>query len=390
MRPSLQLRVALAALAALAFQDPAFAQPRGEDIVIGRSIEMHSKLYDTDVRLSVVLPPGYAESRDRYPVLYSLHTYFLHIAGSVEQLSRGQIPKMIYVHLETYSSGDLIPTPIETRPGSGGADRLIAFFKDELIPLIDENYRTQPFRVVLSSSWGGVFCLYTLLTQPAVFNGYIAATPWLIYDGEERYLLEHAEGLLKSRSFAHNFLFMAIGNDPDPGLHEGFEVLSRILEDNPKQGLRVHHVSWPDEDHSSIAHKAVYDGLKWVFRDWREMPESVLSGGVSAVRRYPPKLLALYGYDIGINPRSLGMLANRLKGEEKYEQAIEIRRYQIELSPDSPYLHEGLARTYEASGQFELALQSFETARNLARARSAPDLGRFEDHILRVRKKIPE
>jgi predicted alpha/beta superfamily hydrolase len=387
---SLQLRVALAALTVLACLGPAFAQPGGEDIVIGRSIEMHSKLYDKDVRLSVVLPAGYAESEDRYPVLYSLHTYFLHIAGSVEQLSRGQIPKMIYVHLETYSSGDLIPTPIETRPGSGGADRLIAFFKDELIPFIDESYRTQPFRIVLSSSWGGVFCLHTLLTQPSVFNGYIAATPWLIYDGEKRYLLGHAEGLLKQRSFAHNFLFMAIGNDPDPGLHEGFDGLSRILEDNPKQGLRFHHVSWQDEDHYSIAHKAVYEGLKWIFRDWREIPESILSGGVSAVRQYRPRLREVYGYDIGINASSLGMLANRLKREEKYEQAIEIRRFQIELSPDSPYLHEGLARTYEASGQFELALQSFETARDMARARSAPDLARFDDHILRVRKQISE
>ena len=117
---------------------------------------------------------------------------------------------------------------------------------------------------------------------------------------------------------------------------------------------------------------------------------SILNGGVLVVRQYRPRLLELYGYDIGINPRSLGTLSSRLQREERYEQAIEIRRFQVELSPDSPYLHEGLARTYEASGQLELALRSFETARDLARADSASDLGRFDDHILRVRKRVSE
>jgi predicted alpha/beta superfamily hydrolase len=388
MKLTVQMKVKHVALVFLAIQGLVYAQPKGEDIVIGRSVELHSSIYNKDIRLSVALPRDYAESKEKYPVLYSVQTYFLHIAGSVEHLSRGQIPGMIYVHVETYDSGDLIPTPIESRPNSGGADRLISFFKNELIPFIDSNYRTQPFRTILSSSWGGVFCLYTLMTQPTVFNGYIAATPWFIYDGDEQYMLSHAKSLLSRQNFSRNFLFMAIGNDPDPGLHESFDAFSEILSDESKTGLRFHHVSWQEEDHWSISHKAVYDGLKWIFRDWREIPETVMEEGVSAVKQYRTGLQKLYGYDIGINASSLRMFCSRLRREEQYEQAIEMYKYQTELSPDSPFSYEGLGWTYETMGELALALKSFETARDLAKKESISDSTRFDDHVERVRKKM--
>jgi predicted alpha/beta superfamily hydrolase len=387
MKSSVLFAIALTTPLVLTCQDVILAQPEGEDIVIGQSIEMPSKIYGKNIRLSVVLPSDYEKSKEKYPVLYSVQTYFLHIAGSVEHLSRGQIPKMIYVHLENYDSGDLIPTPISSRPESGGADRFISFFKDELIPFMDSNYRTQPFRTILSGSWGGVFCLYALMTQPEVFNGYIAATPWFIYDGDEQYMLSHAEDWLSERQFAKNFLFMAMSNDPDPGLHESFDAFSALLYSRPKEGLRFHHVTWMEEDHWSISHKALYNGLKWIYEDWREIPESVLNDGASGLRRYRSELAELYGYDIGINPPSLRMYCSRLRREEKYEQAIELHKYQIELSPTSPLSYEGLGRTYEAIGDLELALESFETALDLAKKQSVSDLARFEDRIERVLQK---
>ena len=47
----------------------AFAQPEGENIVIGKSVEMYSKIYDKNIQLSVVLPRDYAESDEKYSSL---------------------------------------------------------------------------------------------------------------------------------------------------------------------------------------------------------------------------------------------------------------------------------------------------------------------------------
>jgi tetratricopeptide (TPR) repeat protein len=142
-----------------------------------------------------------------------------------------------------------------------------------------------------------------------------------------------------------------------------------------------------EEDHWSISHKAVYDGLKWIFEDWREIPESVLDDGASGLRRYQSELAELYGYDIGLNPPSLRMYSSRLRREGEYEKAIELHKFQIELSPDSPFSYESLGRTYEAMGELDQALESFETALDLAKKQSVSDLGRFEDRIERVLQK---
>ena len=97
MKLSLLFKIVLLWITFLVSRNSAGAQPEGEDIVIGQSIEMRSDIYDKDLHLSVVLPQDYAESKASYPVLFSVQAYFLHMAGSVEHLSRGQIPEMIHV-----------------------------------------------------------------------------------------------------------------------------------------------------------------------------------------------------------------------------------------------------------------------------------------------------
>jgi hypothetical protein len=90
MKFTFAFQMMLVSMTTLCLRNSAFAQLESEDIVIGQSIEIHSKIYNKDIHLSVVLPRDYAESEEKYPVLYSVQTYFLHIAGTVEHLSRGQ------------------------------------------------------------------------------------------------------------------------------------------------------------------------------------------------------------------------------------------------------------------------------------------------------------
>jgi predicted alpha/beta superfamily hydrolase len=361
---------------------------QGEDIVVGQSITLRSRIYEKEIRLFITLPEDYGETEERYPVLYTVQAYFLHTAGTVEQLSRGQIPKMIYVHVDTYDAGDFLPTEIEGRTPSGGADRFIDFFKQELIPLIDSRYRTQPFRILQSSSWGGVFCLYTMLTQPDVFNSYIAATPWLIYDGDDKYLLSHAEGFLKDRSYDRRFLFMALGNDRDPGLREGFDAVSEVFRNYAGDGLRFTSFHWEAEDHWSTQHKAIYEGLKWTFADWRDIPDGALEAGPNAIRAYRKKVARLYGYDIGIATATLGMYGMRRMREGKTDQGIAMLELRAEWSPDQPWAFEQLGRAYEAADRLMAAKSSFDTAYLLAKEQSVPDLARFLNHVKRIERSL--
>jgi len=359
---------------------------QSKDIVIGKSITFHSEIYNKDIKISISLPVRYTESNERYSVFYTIMRPFHLTSGIIKSL--GHVMSLIYVNVDTYNSGDFLPSKIESRPNSGNADRFLAFFKKELIPFIDSHYRTQPFKIIHSNSWGGLFCLYALLSQPDIFNAYIASTPWFIYDGDKKFMLKNSENYLKKQSYDKNFLFLTLGNDPDPGLKESFDSFVEILQNNPKKGLKIQSHYWEDEDHYSAPVKATIHGLSWIFKDRNTIPENVLEEGIDAIREYGKNLSLNYGFEIGLNQRPISGFGYRLLEQDKFRKAVEIFKFIIELNPEKPFNYSRLAAVYERNNQFELAKKNFELAYKIAKEQSAQDLGMYEDHIERINKKI--
>ena len=145
---------------------------------------------------------------------------------------------------------------------------------------------------------------------------------------------------------------------------------------------------WEEEDHASTPHKTLYDGLRWTFREWAEVPNDVILGGIDAITRYADGLAETYGFEIGIHPRSLGREGQRSIQEEDFERAIEWLTLAIELSPRIPYLHARLGQAYEQSGQLQIALMHFERAHELAVAQQHPDVSSYADYVTRVRRRL--
>ena len=82
----------------------------------------------------------------------------------------------------TNRTRDFTPTHTDTDSGSGGASRFLEVIGKEIMKKIDATYRTDKTNNGLVDSVGGLFVLYTLFTQPSLFNGYLAKTPSLWYD----------------------------------------------------------------------------------------------------------------------------------------------------------------------------------------------------------------
>jgi hypothetical protein len=51
------------------------------------------------------------------------------------------------------------------------------FIKDELIPEINKNYRTNGYQILAGQSNSGLFVMYNFLFYPDVFNAYVIASP---------------------------------------------------------------------------------------------------------------------------------------------------------------------------------------------------------------------
>ncbi len=105
-------------------------------------------------------------------------------------------------------SRDLTPTTAELPPspmpmdkhGLGGADRFLDALTDEVFPLVEERFRSDPTaRTIVGWSLGGLFALHTLFTRPQSFAKYIAISPSIWWDdstllrAEESYASSHQD-----------------------------------------------------------------------------------------------------------------------------------------------------------------------------------------------------
>lgn len=130
-----------------------------------------------------------------------------------------------------------------TNPDS---DAMIRFIKDSLIPYAEENYGPFFHKVLFGYSLGGIFTLQTLMTEPQLFDSYIAGSPSLWY----RY--NYYEGITIAASqhreqFAGKCLILSAGED-EPSISVGTRNYERLLA-GLEMPLITHHQRNMETDH---------------------------------------------------------------------------------------------------------------------------------------------
>lgn len=183
------------------------------------------------------------------------------------------VPEMIIVGI-TYTGEkadynvlramDYTPSPRKDLRGSGDAAKFLAFIKKDLIPFVEKNYNADPAkRVLLGSSFGGLFTLYAMLTEPGLFMGYIAGSPAVSYDDnyafgqEAKYFETHKE--LSAR------VFIAVGGSE--GLTEPVKNFVQILAGRKYTGLKLETRVIEGERHAGNKPEAFNRGLRFIFSE---------------------------------------------------------------------------------------------------------------------------
>jgi predicted alpha/beta superfamily hydrolase len=140
-------------------------------------------------RVWIYLPPGYAETASRYPVLYlqdgqNVFDQYTSFAGewgvdeTLDQLAASghDLGGCLVVAVDNSDKHRLDEySPWRNRrTGRGGeGEQYVDFLVETLKPYIDYHYRTKPEREatgILGSSMGGLLATYAALRYPAVFG----------------------------------------------------------------------------------------------------------------------------------------------------------------------------------------------------------------------------
>lgn len=366
----------LAAVAVLVLSAAAVAVA-SDPITIGETIKIRSKIMGEERTILVSVPADYERSQERYPVLYMTDgdAHLTHTRGTVDFLVRnGLMPDLIIVGVSnTDRTRDLTPThAFRTREDgtreeiahSGGGARFVDFFAQELIPYVERHYRTEPYRILAGHSYGGLFSLYALASRPDLFNAFIAASPSLNFD--EDYILRTYEAFLTGRKELRRTLFVTMANEeagePSPTRLERFH---NILSGTAPAGFAWDARLLADEDHGSVVLRSHYWGLRSIFVGWRlpAGPEGrSFNGTVDDIKSHYAELSERFGFIVRPAELTVNQAGYRALGQDDFERALAIFRYNVELYPASANVHDSLGEGLERAGRLEEAHASYAKA----------------------------
>lgn len=232
---------------------------------------IYSAILKEQRSLQVILPSNYDPSQV-YDVLYVIDgewntLTFSNIRRYLQAM--GFAPPAIIVGLpNTYKDDvnmrdrDFLPTHVNKIPFSGGAANFLSFFKTELIPYINKTYHPGGESVIFGGSFGGVFVMYTLLTDPGVFKAYLCSDPALWWD--DQYLLKLAREKLPRANLDARMLYIG-GRTGKAFESMGIAAMDTVLQTTAPAGLAWKVVSYEGETHNSVTFKTNYDGLKFTY-----------------------------------------------------------------------------------------------------------------------------
>jgi len=366
----------------------AFSQRAGSNISIGRSLIIPSKTLNEERSVDIYLPPRYNITNERYPVVVLLDgsQHYLHTIGSASFLAGiGRIPHMIIAGIpNTDRNRDFTPTKSPQFPTSGGAEKFISFMRNELLPYLDRNFRTAPFRILIGHSLCGMFTLYQLHKHGDLFQGYIAISPYVMYN--DFFLLKMIERKDSLPFYPGNrFLYITVGDEPE--YMEALERLKRQLPSSSSQSLTWHIKHYSEEYHNSLPLLAIPDGLSYIFNDW-PIPDSLSNQGLDAIIAHYEKFSERHGYSQTVPETQLNILAYRTITDGPIAEALRMFRYNVELYPESPNVYDSLGEGLEAAGLLAEAAEQYRIAIEKGGKQSDGNLPVYEEHLKRVLEKI--
>lgn len=330
------------------------------------AIHFSSKIMAENRTLWIHLPPDYYTTTNTYPVLYLLDgdSHFDYGARTADFLAgydRNRVPGMIVVGVVNIDRGRDF-TPVYGKKADGridstkiltdtGAGRFLRYLGGEVVPYLDAHYRVQPYRILAAHSLGGLFALYTKEKQPLLFPGMILTSP-VISDQE----LGNLRAFLTGDHPHNGKLFFGIGNENTIKV----DALAAGLKRQAPAWFEWSNKKYDDENHFTAPFKTLFDGLKFIYRDWFIDFYGNESLSMQDISKRFAKLSAEFGYVISPSEdflNSCGYYQMRLK---HIDNAIGIFAENVKQHPNSFNAYDSLGEAYMNAGNKQMAIRNYK------------------------------
>lgn len=368
-------------------------------IVLGTIDSIDSKILREPRKIWVYVPntgPGGIYSKQRYPVVYLLDgdAHFYSVVGMIQQLSQVNgntiCPEMIVVGIpNTDRTRDLTPTHIisdlpmmdsTSSVTSGGGEKFISFIEKELIPHIDSLYPTEPYRMLIGHSFGGLTVINTLVHHTSLFNAYVAIDPSMWWDNYR--LLNETKAVLAAKDFKGTSIFLGIANTMPDGMDtlkaktdttldtkhiRSILELNSYLSTSKQNALRSKSKYYNEDDHGSVPLIAEYDALHFIFDyypmkltrpEYMNMDKEV----ISKIEKHYEDVSKHLGYKVKLPESMVNSMGYQKLGAKSYDMAEYLFKLNIANYPESANTYDSLGDLYDAKGDKKNAISNYKKA----------------------------
>jgi hypothetical protein len=328
------------------------------DVTIGKNKKFVSKLLGGEVTYSEHLPVGYDNSKIDYPVIYMMNgqiiSSFASAAATLDNLSNERIPDMILIGISnTDKAGAYWSCPNDTGYVKGG-EMFYKFLKEEFIPEIEKNYRTNDYKILAGQSNTGLFVMYNFLFHPELFDAYIVASP--MFNWCPDFYLNKTKSFLMDNAQINKKLYVSYGD------LDYVEVLSHIndFKDILKQAPKS--LKWQVELIQNAGHVpfvTLNNALLFFFSECTMNAERKKLK-ISEIKSHFNSLSKEYGFTVNPKAGVLFDMAMDLKNQKKFVESIDMFKYLISLYSDSETYYFYLGQTYQEKGDIGLARENYK------------------------------
>lgn len=349
-----------------------------DPVTIGTKHKIHSTILNEEREYWVNLPESYDEeggSYKKYPLLIILdgNLHFQSITGAVNYMSSGyngnlRIPEMIVVAIQNVNRRrDFTPDKIvTTRPNdSGGGENFLSFMENELIPILDQNYRTAPYRILFGHSLGGLLATHAYMKENTKFNAFIAVDP--SFGTWDDQTMDQKLDALTDNSF-DRYIYIATANWGKRNIRNRdrhvrlFESLNSKCEGEFPAKLEY----FEDENHGSVPQIAFYNGISSIFNGYGIYYQDIESK--EQLSKHFQTLSSKLSYDF-FPPEQLvnrvGYIFLQSRIESQKAKALDFFILNTENYPESFNAFDSLGEAYEMLGDQIKAKENYQKSLDL-------------------------
>lgn len=330
--------------------------------------EIESSRLGTSRQIKIQLPRNYKDNPEKsYPVIIVFDGDYLFepVAGNVDYYSYWEeMPQVIVVGINQDSSrdDDTFYEDVDYFPTDTGSS-FFEFVGLELMPYLDDNFRTGTFRMAVGHDLTANFMNFYLMKDPSLFQGFISLSPELSPKMDER--LNSKLPAIQQKIF----YYLATGTDDISVLRDPIIQLNAQLNQIENDNLQYNFDNFEGATHYSLVGRAIPKALEQMFAIYRpiskkDYKETILQSDSPydyLIEKYAT-IKELFGIEGKIRVNDFIAISTALEKKEDWESLDLLGKIARKQYPETMLGNYYMALSLEQLGEPKKAMKAYQNA----------------------------